>query len=170
MNKVNYIEIEALLKNNKKDLKELSLDLTCGTSILDIIITHDVDIIQIIALDAGANILIIVTWNLKFNHELHMYQIRTTIHNPKNNLLFGIKDHHPIDREDCEEGLKIKPKLPQGSLNYYVNENVLYDLENNIPYLIFDQEWENIASGFIVDNQKKIYKNSSRYLSAVDNN
>jgi hypothetical protein len=80
----------------------------------------------------------------------------------------------------CLEDKKIKQTpekeimVRKGAYNYLLNGDTFLDLENNIPFLYSDvnsayEDEDNTLSKSSVSNVKKIYKDSSRFLSTYEN-
>ena len=51
-----------------------------------------------------------------------------------------------------------------GSMNFILFDNIIINLESNIPYIYSPLDINMRLDGIIGENQKKIFKDSSRFL------
>jgi len=56
-------------------------------------------------------------------------------------------------------------------MNYYIHDNIIYDLENNIPFLFLSKGYGHYAQNTPdYPNERNVFYNSSRCLSVTDPN
>jgi len=101
------------------------------------------DQIQIIAKDHEADVLLVISWNIKSNMEESMLQLKCNALKPENYVV---------------RGMNLK-------YNYFVSDSQIWDLEYNIPLQKsnnVDMTGLGISKGLV--NQRKIFKNGTRSL------
>jgi len=56
-------------------------------------------------------------------------------------------------------------------MNYYLHDNILYDLENNVPFMYLPKGWgDHDEHNPNYPNERNMFYNSSRCLSIKDPN
>jgi hypothetical protein len=125
---------------------------------------HDEDIIQILAMDYKNKVLVIATWDVRLDQEIHMHQIVCDEKYPKSLFLHGICDLREINKN--EE----KFSVSQGANNYLLQGDLIVDLKNSVPYMystIKQKQTQKYIENYRnnVPYIKKIYRDTSRFLS-----
>ena len=71
------------------EMKILDLKLASSSSIIEVITTHDDDIIQILATDNRYDVFMVLTWDIVNDKEISMFQIKSELQNPEKYFMRG---------------------------------------------------------------------------------
>lgn len=141
--------------------------------------TSNSNLIQILAIDFIKQLLILATWDIEHDYETSMMQIDKT---EEEDDMADLSVMRGINNKKSKPGSQSKPASQSGGqknlsrvggFNYMINKDTIIDLENNIPFIYSDVNNQDFESDDVqvaktkrsVTNIKKIYKDSTRFLS-----
>ena len=113
----------------------------------------------------------IATWDLELNVEKSMFQISSNYDSPEKYFMQGVKNTKGASQNSKSDALNLIEKLQQGSRNYFLHDNIVYDLENNLPYMYLPKGWGNYDDyNPNYPNERNMFINASKCLSVNDPN
>jgi hypothetical protein len=126
------------------------------------------------AVDTLKNVLIFATWDIQEDYEKSMLQLNYQSRDPEMANLLIVRSIGCLEDKKIKQTPEKEIMVRKGAYNYLLNGDTFLDLENNIPFLYSDvnsayEDEDNTLSKSSVSNVKKIYKDSSRFLSTYEN-